>query len=214
MRVAFHWARMPQLQPCRKVHRAQLLTSWNRAHYTYASPMPDSLQAEDVTTRDGNAWVRLPLATLNGLLDERFTKLEQETHQLRVELAQTHLDRVGRALLKGAKARAIPKEEALDVYVQKLGLDTDYYYLHFAWQLLGEDEIKKTRRPELRLKMLEAQLNDFPALLCRLGDRFHRGHNYPLPRIRLSNFILEQTLIHLLNYHLPDKLTQWQQFPV
>ena len=48
------------------------------------------MQADDVTTRDRNAWVRLPLATLNGLLDERFKNLEQETHQLRLELAQTH----------------------------------------------------------------------------------------------------------------------------
>lgn len=126
-----------------------------------------------------------------------------------VELAQMHLERVGSALLKGAKDRALPKEEALDVYIQKLGLDTDYYYLHFAWQLLDADEIKKARRLELRLKLLEDQLSNFPALLCRLGDLRYRGHNYPLPRIRVSSFEFEQMLFSLIQYDVPDKLTHW-----
>lgn len=60
------------------------------AHYTYVLKMAETMQAEDVSSRDGSAWVRLPLATLNGLLDQRFKSLEQETRQLRDELAQTH----------------------------------------------------------------------------------------------------------------------------
>ena len=60
------------------------------AHYTYVLKMVETTQAEDVSSRDGSAWVRLPLATLNGLLDQRLKSLEQETRQLRDELAQTH----------------------------------------------------------------------------------------------------------------------------
>ena len=52
--------------------------------------MVETTQAEEISARDGNTWVRLPLATLNGLLDERFKKLENESLQLRAELAQTH----------------------------------------------------------------------------------------------------------------------------
>lgn len=88
------------------------------------------------------------------------------------KLAKDHLQKIGEALLVGAKERVIPKELTLLIR-QILGSDLDYIYLRRVWKLLGRDDIKwkilndETRRkrsPNNKLQILATELKQYPVV--------------------------------------------------
>lgn len=74
------------------------------------------------------------------------------------KLAKRHLERVGKALLEGAKSRAMSK---FDVFRADTKIhESDYEWLRLAWEGLGDNEIKKIRNSDMRLSRLKQKMID------------------------------------------------------
>jgi hypothetical protein len=72
------------------------------------------------------------------------------------KLAKRHLERVGKALVEGAKSRAMSK---FDVFKADAQIhDSDYELLRLAWEGLGDNEIKKIRNSDIRLSSLKQKM--------------------------------------------------------
>jgi len=93
------------------------------------------------------------------------------------KIAKDHLERIGGALLEGAKKRALTKEAVFVMAVGGLGEDVEYSYLRLATELLTTVEIKKIRpvekKPDVIRKKLEC-LGD-ERLLLRYGENSNIG---------------------------------------
>lgn len=74
-------------------------------------------------TSTGEQWVRLPLSTLNGMLEQRFSKLERETQLLQAELVQTRgtLAQMQQGLVKLDENQALSREELRDELAKLTG---------------------------------------------------------------------------------------------
>jgi len=79
------------------------------------------------------------------------------------KIAEAHLERVGKALLEGAKKRALPKEAALGNLLRWDGREE---CLYIAWRHLDDLEIKSKRRNKVKLETLKNKLmasrDEFP----------------------------------------------------
>lgn len=76
------------------------------------------------------------------------------------KIAIAHLERLGDALVEGAKGRALTKEGLVTLFLSKLGIDTNYTYLLEAWRLLGEGEIKNARRFDTKIQRVRKRLGE------------------------------------------------------
>lgn len=105
------------------------------------------LQRDDVLSSD--VWGELEKEIWGGLRE--------------VRVAESNLKELGKALLKGAKSRAIPNQMALALKMESLGLgvkDTDTV-LHKAWERLASRFIKPTDEVKETLTKIEAKLLKF-----------------------------------------------------
>ena len=77
----------------------------------------------------------------------------------RYTVAKNHLENIGKALLKGAKARAIDKEIAFSFHTRIYE-----YALHRAWNLLSEGTVKKIKNDEAKIRLILEKLSAIPDL--------------------------------------------------
>jgi hypothetical protein len=76
-----------------------------------------------------------------------------------LEMAARNLRAIGKALLEGARERALSKEEAVVSYIQAYRMDSKDSNLGEAWKLLADDEIKRAGTLQERLVKLEGKLS-------------------------------------------------------
>ena len=78
---------------------------------------------------------------------------------LTCKIAEDHLKHAGEALLEGAREQILPKETALGNFIRWNGLlGRMKEYLHIAWELLTDPEIKKKCRQSEKLAILQERL--------------------------------------------------------
>ena len=104
-------------------------------------------EREDVITSD--EWEKLAKEMWGGLRE--------------VRIAENNLKALGKALVEGAKNRAIPNETALSLKMESLGLGVNdkNTVLHKAWERLDSRFIERTDETEQMLVKIEAELQRF-----------------------------------------------------
>ena len=113
------------------------------------------------------------------------------------KIAEDHLKHVGEALLEGAREQILPKEIALGNFIRWNGLLCRMKeYLHIAWELLADPEIKKKRRQSEKLAILQERLR----AEGEKRDLLTRGllNDFTSPASNPEETYIEQ-VIHFLN---------------
>lgn len=87
------------------------------------------------------------------------------------KIARSHLERVGQALLEGARMRALKAEEVFIMAVGDLGYDTRYYYLRLSAELLATNELKNISDIEEKLEVMRQKL-ELLGDECLVSDYF------------------------------------------
>jgi len=80
-----------------------------------------------------------------------------------IESARKNLEAIGKALLEGSRRQAIPKEMALALKIQDLGLEKKNTYLFVAWERLAAKHIKQTEELGERIDRVEKYLINLPS---------------------------------------------------
>jgi hypothetical protein len=91
--------------------------------------------------------------------------------RLYVELARRNLKLLGTALLQGAQARRLSKEDSFALFVRTWDLDHPRSNLKLAWELLGGTDLKECAEGE-RLKYLVKRLRERTHVDGRRGDDY------------------------------------------